>query len=68
MTGHSGAVLDIKWNPFSDDIIASCSDDTTVSNHSNHAEHLKTVQYAWDDVSPHDDVAIYLFLNYDTDT
>ena len=28
--GHSGPVLDIKWNPFNDDIIASCSDDATV--------------------------------------
>ncbi|XP_072020536.1 coronin-2B-like isoform X2 [Amphiura filiformis] len=30
VTGHSGPVLDIKWNPFNDDMIASCSDDTTV--------------------------------------
>ncbi|XP_077293080.1 coronin-2B-like [Arctopsyche grandis] len=30
VTGHRGPVLDIKWNPFNDNIIASCSDDTTV--------------------------------------
>ncbi|KAH9509688.1 Coronin-2A [Bulinus truncatus] len=28
--GHAGAVLDIKWNPFNDCVIASGSDDTTV--------------------------------------
>ncbi|KAL1452712.1 hypothetical protein WDU94_006916 [Cyamophila willieti] len=30
VTGHRGPVLDIKWNPFNDNIIASCSDDCTV--------------------------------------
>ncbi|KOB67373.1 Coronin [Operophtera brumata] len=30
VTGHTGPVLDIKWNPFNDNIIASCSDDCTV--------------------------------------
>lgn len=29
--GHSGPVLDIKWNPFNDNIVASCSEDCTVS-------------------------------------
>ncbi len=29
--GHSGRVLDIKWNPFDDHCIASCSEDGTVS-------------------------------------
>lgn len=29
--GHQGNVLDIKWNPFIDNIIASCSEDTSVS-------------------------------------
>ncbi|KAJ9598005.1 hypothetical protein L9F63_026889, partial [Diploptera punctata] len=29
VTGHRGPVLDIKWNPFNDNIIASCSDDCT---------------------------------------
>lgn len=28
--GHRGPVTDIKWNPFNDDVIASCSDDTTI--------------------------------------
>lgn len=28
--GHRGSVTDIKWNPFNDNIIASCSDDATV--------------------------------------
>ncbi|OBS79554.1 hypothetical protein A6R68_18066 [Neotoma lepida] len=27
--GHQGNVLDIKWNPFIDNIIASCSEDTS---------------------------------------
>ncbi|XP_018332075.1 coronin-2B isoform X2 [Agrilus planipennis] len=30
VTGHKGPVLDIKWNPFDDNVIASCSDDCTV--------------------------------------
>lgn len=29
--GHRGNVLDIKWNPFDDFEIASCSEDTMVS-------------------------------------
>jgi len=29
--GHQGKVLDIKWNPFHDNIIASCSEDSSVS-------------------------------------
>lgn len=33
VTGHSGPILDIKWSPFNDNVIASCSDDCTVSNH-----------------------------------
>ncbi|KAJ8403647.1 hypothetical protein AAFF_G00349730 [Aldrovandia affinis] len=28
--GHKGNVLDVKWNPFNDFCIASCSEDTTV--------------------------------------
>ncbi|XP_012814523.1 coronin-2B isoform X1 [Xenopus tropicalis] len=28
--GHQGTVLDIKWNPFIENIIASCSEDTSV--------------------------------------
>ncbi|KAL3280273.1 hypothetical protein HHI36_017768 [Cryptolaemus montrouzieri] len=30
VTGHKGPVLDIKWNPFNDNIIASASDDCTI--------------------------------------
>lgn len=29
--GHQGNVLDIKWNPFIENVIASCSEDTSVS-------------------------------------
>ncbi|XP_071382140.1 coronin-2A-like [Centroberyx affinis] len=28
--GHSGRVLDVKWNPFDDHCVASCSEDCTV--------------------------------------
>ncbi|KAL8591842.1 hypothetical protein ACOMHN_044338 [Nucella lapillus] len=30
VSGHAGAVLDIKWNPFNDNMIASGSEDCTV--------------------------------------
>ncbi|XP_072319363.1 coronin-2A isoform X2 [Eucyclogobius newberryi] len=30
VSGHKGNVLDVKWNPFNDFCIASCSEDTTV--------------------------------------
>ncbi|CAF0911838.1 unnamed protein product [Didymodactylos carnosus] len=30
VTGHRGPVVDLKWNPFNDNEIASCSDDGTV--------------------------------------
>ena len=30
VTGHTGPVLDIKWNPFNDNIIASSSEDCSV--------------------------------------
>lgn len=30
VTGHHGPVLDLQWNPFNDNIIASSSDDCTV--------------------------------------
>eukprot|EP00064_Thunnus_orientalis_P017378 superscaffoldBa00003668_g17459 len=29
VSGHKGNVLDVKWNPFNDYCIASCSEDTT---------------------------------------
>ena len=28
--GHAAALTDIKWNPFDDRVIASCSEDTKV--------------------------------------
>lgn len=31
--GHRGRVLDVKWNPFDDHCVASCSEDCTVSFH-----------------------------------
>lgn len=30
VTGHRGPVLDIKWNPFNDNLIASASEDATI--------------------------------------
>lgn len=30
VTGHKGPILDLKWNPFNDNVIASCSDDCTI--------------------------------------
>lgn len=30
VTGHRGPVLDLKWNPFNDNVIASSSDDCTI--------------------------------------
>ena len=30
ISGHHGSVLDLDWNPFHDNIIASCSDDCTI--------------------------------------
>ncbi|XP_018591481.1 coronin-2A [Scleropages formosus] len=30
VSGHRGNVMDVKWNPFNDYCIASCSEDTTV--------------------------------------
>lgn len=31
--GHSGQILDLKWNPFNDCVIASASDDCSVSSY-----------------------------------
>ena len=30
VAGHKGAVLDVRWNPFNDNEVASCSEDCTV--------------------------------------
>ncbi|KAG5273668.1 hypothetical protein AALO_G00154120 [Alosa alosa] len=34
--GHQGSVLDIKWNPFMDNIIASCSEDCSEADCKSH--------------------------------
>ncbi|MBN3318744.1 COR2B protein, partial [Atractosteus spatula] len=39
--GHQGNVLDVKWNPFIDNIIASCSEDSSVSD-SQHVDTRRT--------------------------
>lgn len=44
--GHQGNVLDIKWNPFHDNIIASCSEDSSVSK-------LKVQNHHDDQISQH---------------
>ena len=31
--GHRGPITDIKWNPFDDNVIASSSEDATVTVH-----------------------------------
>lgn len=31
LNGHSGAVMDTAWNPFNDNMLATGSDDATVS-------------------------------------
>lgn len=33
--GHRARVLDVKWDPFNDQRIASCSEDCTVGNYEN---------------------------------
>lgn len=30
VVGHSGQILDLKWNPFNENVIASASDDCSV--------------------------------------
>eukprot|EP00800_Vazella_pourtalesii_P007147 TRINITY_DN1945_c0_g2_i2.p1 TRINITY_DN1945_c0_g2~~TRINITY_DN1945_c0_g2_i2.p1 ORF type:complete len:373 (+),score=-14.85 TRINITY_DN1945_c0_g2_i2:42-1121(+) len=32
VSGHSKKVLDVKWSPFNDNIVASCSEDSTVKS------------------------------------
>lgn len=36
VVGHSSQILDLKWNPFNDHVIASASDDCSVSKFTNH--------------------------------
>jgi len=40
--GHRGPITDIKWNPFDDNIIASSSEDATVTVHHSHHKHSNT--------------------------
>ena len=47
VTGHRGPVVDLKFNPFNDYEIASCSDDGTVKIWSIPAEGLKFDLYQW---------------------
>ncbi|CAF1186176.1 unnamed protein product [Adineta ricciae] len=47
ITGHRGPVVDLKFNPFNDNEIASCSDDGTVKVWSIPNDGLKTDTYQW---------------------
>ncbi|CAF0738328.1 unnamed protein product [Adineta steineri] len=47
ITGHRGPVVDLKFNPFNDNEIASCSDDGTVKVWYIPNEGLKTDTYQW---------------------
>ncbi|XP_077088463.1 coronin-2A isoform X1 [Siphateles boraxobius] len=54
VSGHRGNVLDIKWNPFDDFCIASCSEDTTVKIW-DIPEHgvLKNILVPWKELQGH---------------
>lgn len=54
VSGHRGNVLDIKWNPFNDYCIASCSEDTTVKvwDIPPHGV-LKTLTVPWKELQGH---------------
>lgn len=47
ITGHRGPVVDLKFNPFNDNEIASCSDDGTVKVWFIPNEGLKVDTYQW---------------------
>ncbi|CAF4604443.1 unnamed protein product [Rotaria sp. Silwood1] len=47
ITGHRGPVVDLKFNPFNDNEIASCSDDGTVKIWSIPNDGLKIDTYQW---------------------
>ncbi|CAF3532217.1 unnamed protein product [Rotaria sp. Silwood1] len=47
ITGHRGPVVDLKFNPFNDNEIASCSDDGTVKVWYIPNEGLKSDTYQW---------------------
>ncbi|XP_068445137.1 coronin-2A isoform X2 [Clinocottus analis] len=54
ISGHRGNVLDIKWNPFNDYCIASCSEDATVKvwEIPPHGV-LKNITSAWKELQGH---------------
>ncbi|XP_056121121.1 coronin-2A isoform X1 [Rhinichthys klamathensis goyatoka] len=54
VSGHRGNVLDIKWNPFDDFCIASCSEDATVKIW-DIPEHgvLKNITVPWKELQGH---------------
>ncbi|XP_051993266.1 coronin-2A [Xyrauchen texanus] len=54
VSGHRGNVLDIKWNPFNDFCIASCSEDATVKIW-NIPEHgvMKNITVPWKELQGH---------------
>nr|XP_020447394.1 coronin-2A isoform X2 [Monopterus albus] len=54
VSGHRGNVLDIKWNPFNDYCIASCSEDATVKvwEIPPHGV-LKTLSVPWKELQGH---------------
>lgn len=54
VSGHKGNVLDVKWNPFNDFCIASCSEDTTVKvwEIPPHGV-LRTITSAWKELQGH---------------
>lgn len=54
VSGHRGNVLDIKWNPFNDFCIASCSEDTTVKvwDIPKHGV-MKNITVPWKDLQGH---------------
>ncbi|XP_053357201.1 coronin-2A [Clarias gariepinus] len=54
ISGHKGNVLDIKWNPFNDFCIASCSEDLTVKvwDIPKHGV-LKNMTIPWKDLHGH---------------
>ncbi|XP_058239278.1 coronin-2A isoform X3 [Hemibagrus wyckioides] len=54
ISGHRGNVLDVKWNPFNDFCIASCSEDATVKvwEIPKHGV-MKNITVAWKELQGH---------------
>lgn len=51
VSGHRGNVLDVKWNPFNDYIIASCSEDSTVRASPECFTHLRSFSLEYEHVA-----------------